>query len=488
MPAVLSRPRLDLWRPMAEAQTACETLRPPALDAVLPACSEDAPATSAPPAPLAALRAVFGHFEGGAVAPENTEAGVSSVAGPATTSLVKGGATPALAPSQDGSGGENQESDDPLVREQQLIAEALTEGPNAERAQAAHAEIQRLREENPAAASRLTPEVVAMLINGVADPRSDSDRGQAGVLGVDQVTEAVEALLGMSDEAFQTLTTTLDQAGLDEDGQASAGADAGAEQALILKTLASRRDLLLGDATQAEAAMAEITQFGTTIRGTERDTLMARTTLIDIHDGEGGALDNDDALKQTYSKSCAPSVAIMARAELDPIFAWQVQTGQIDAAQLQLDYLTYDGERAERREPTEDGVVYDNSATGNDGTFVRGAYRQIGATEDANIKDPDTSRGAANIIAVDPGHIDAMDSALREGQPVPLQTNAFGGHFMLATDVRVSGESTQYLVTDPWTGKTAWVSRDNLLSGELSEAFGDDEVEGDLVSAYVEPY
>jgi hypothetical protein len=369
-----------------------------------------------------------------------------------------------------------------------LIAEAITTGPNAERAQEACAALVELCANNPDAASRLTPEIVAMLINGVADPRSDSARGQAGVLGVEQVTEAAQALLGMPEESYQQLSETLNQAGLDDEGQAVEGADAGAEQALLLETLASRRDLLTGNPEEVDAAMAEITQFGDTIRGVERDTLMARTTLIDVHDGEGDAAGNDDALRQTYTRSCAPSVAIMARAEMDPIFAWKVQTGQIDAAQLQLDYMTSDGERAVRREPTEEGVVYDNSQTGDDGTFIKGAYSEIGATEAANIDDPVDTRGAVNIMSVDPGYIEVMDDALRDGQPVPLQTSAFGGHFMLATDVRGEGAEAKYLVTDPWTGKTEWVSQEDLTAGRFGETFGDAEVDGSFDYGYVEPY
>lgn len=488
MPAVLSKPHLDLWRPVAEVHPNRDTVHPSPVENAPLTRSEAAPAVPALQAPLAAIRSLFGHFEGRAAASQTTDANDSPVTPLAETRGTLGDTALPIRAKPEGMGGGNQESDDPQVREEELIAEALTESPNADRAQAAHDEIQRLREENPSAASRLTPEVVAMLINGVADSRSDSARGQAGVLGVEQVTEAAEALLGMPEQAYQELTTTLGQAGLDSEGQASAGADVGAEQALILKSLASRRDLLLGDPAQAEEAMAEITQFGADIRGTERDTLMANTTLIDVHDAADGSIDNDDALRQTYSKSCAPSVAIMARAEMDPIFAWQVQTGAIDPAQLQLDYLTYDGERAERREPRADNVTLDNAASGTDGTFVRDAYHQIGATEAANIQDPNTSRGTNNIMSVDPSYSDVLDSALREGQPVPLQTAAFGGHFMLATDVRVEGETTEYLVTDPWTGMTAWVGREDLLNGDLSETFGDEEVDGDLTSMFVEPY
>jgi len=496
MPAVKHRPELDVWKAGDKGAQVREKSAAPPVKSAAPAPRDvlsqaqgpargpaqgPAEANASKP-PLAAMKAVFGHLEGDKAAPTEMK-GMEAAKTPRATAAK----TIEEGDGGGGSGG-NQEAEDPLVREQRLIQNALTTGPNAERAVAAYAEIERLRQENPEAASRLTPEMVAMLVNGVANPRSNSDRGQAGVLGSDQVGEAAEALLKMPEEAYAQLNTTLNQAGLSAEGQAIAGADAGAEQALILKSLASRRDALTGDPAVAAATMAEITQFGTTIRGTERDTLMARTTLLDIHDGTGGAAGNDDALRQTYTKSCAPSVAIMSRAEMDPMFAWKVQTGQIDAAQLQLDWMTEDGEAAMRREARPDGTVKDNAATGNDGTNVRGAYRFLGAAGAANIKDPQANRGATNIIGIDSSQTAAIDSALKEGQPVPLRTEAFGGHFMLATDVRGEGDAKQYLVTDPWTGKTAWVSETDLQSGEIGDTFGDSAVEGSLTDAFVEPY
>lgn len=378
-----------------------------------------------------------------------------------------------------GGGGAPAQEDDPAKREAALIEKALTEGPNADRAKAAYDQINALRAAHPEAAERLTPEAVAMLLNGVADPRSDSTRGQAGVLGVDQVTAAAEALMAMPEETYHQFSETLDHAGQNKDGQPAEGADAGTEQALLLKALAARRNAMQAGGEGATKAAAELVSFGDTIRGEKRDSLIASTTLIDIQD-DGTTIDNDDSLKQTYTRSCAPSVALMALGEMDPIFARNVHDKKVDPAALQLDYMNHDYERAVRR----DGTGSDNTSGNTDGTFVRDAYRYLGATDAANMYDSDRTRGAKNLVN---GDTEAMNRALKNGQPVPLQTNAFGGHFMLATDVRIEGTTTKYLVSDPWTGKTAWVTADDLTAGNFSNVFGDTKVDGSFEGAFVEP-
>jgi len=37
-----------------------------------------------------------------------------------------------------------------------------------------------------------------------------------------------------------------------------------------------------------------------------------------------------------------------------------------------------------------------------------------------------------------------------------------GGHFMMISDVRGEGANKKYLISDPWTGKTAWVKQSEL--------------------------
>jgi|GEM_PF-1172698 len=70
------------------------------------------------------------------------------------------------------------------------------------------------------------------------------------------------------------------------------------------------------------------------------------------------------------------------------------------------------------------------------------------------------------------------DSRLKNGQDVPIRvSNASngGGHFMMVNDVRGEGANRRYLISDPWSGKTAWLSRDELLDpskGAIDKNFG----------------
>jgi hypothetical protein len=70
------------------------------------------------------------------------------------------------------------------------------------------------------------------------------------------------------------------------------------------------------------------------------------------------------------------------------------------------------------------------------------------------------------------------DSRLKDGQDVPIRvSNASnsGGHFMMVNDVRGEGDNRRYLISDPWSGRTAWLSRDELLDpskGAIDKNFG----------------
>lgn len=79
------------------------------------------------------------------------------------------------------------------------------------------------------------------------------------------------------------------------------------------------------------------------------------------------------------------------------------------------------------------------------------------------------------------------DSRLKNGQDVPIRvTNSSnsGGHFMMINDVRGEGDNRRYLISDPWSGKTAWVSQDEMKDpskGAIDRNFG---VGWDRVSHY----
>lgn len=70
-----------------------------------------------------------------------------------------------------------------------------------------------------------------------------------------------------------------------------------------------------------------------------------------------------------------------------------------------------------------------------------------------------------------------IDQRLKAGQDVPIRVSDArnsGGHFMLLSDVRGTGDDRRYLLSDPWSGRTAWVSHkdiENPNSGFLKNQF-----------------
>ncbi|HET7526585.1 MAG TPA: hypothetical protein VFK10_11640, partial [Burkholderiaceae bacterium] len=73
-----------------------------------------------------------------------------------------------------------------------------------------------------------------------------------------------------------------------------------------------------------------------------------------------------------------------------------------------------------------------------------------------------TNGGARGMSNAD---ITALDQRLKAGTDVPIRicnADNSGGHFMMISDVRGEGANKKYLVSDPWTGKTAWIKQTEL--------------------------
>lgn len=238
-----------------------------------------------------------------------------------------------------------------LVKEMEVVSHALA-SPNPERALSTYAELHKMIEEDPERAKRLDSDVIAMMVNGTADARTSSDRGKEGIMGVKSARDAANGLLNMSDEQYAQTRALLEKAGTDADGKPVAGADPGAEQALILKTVAARRDHLdghwydgvihfFGGSTEQDDAMSEVETFANDIRGMKRDELILNTTLQDIDDVNTSTADSDningtndtqvnnDGLYQRFHDSCAPTSSQILRGEADPAYALKVRRDDV---------------------------------------------------------------------------------------------------------------------------------------------------------------
>ena len=279
-----------------------------------------------------------------------------------------------------------------LVAEMRLIEHALA-GPNGDRALAAYSTVHGMIEGDESAAERLTPEVIEMMVNGVADRRTESDRGQEGVLGIRQVRNSATALLEMSDDQYADTMEMLNSAGEDEEGNLIQGASPGTEQALILKAISSRQDRLetnifqdlwrwLGGDTDSDRALREIRGFADNIRGEQRDDLIRTTTLLDIDDVNTSTINpdaiaanndtttNNDGLYQRFHDSCAPTTAQIIRGESDPIFARRIHDEGINnsdphsfSGEQQLDTLHTHGGDSRSREGTQALSSANNTAS-----------------------------------------------------------------------------------------------------------------------------
>lgn len=249
-------------------------------------------------------------------------------------------------------------SGEALVHEMRAIEHALL-GKNADRALHTYAALDSMMAQDSKAHERLPSEIVEMLIVGVADSRTNSARGQSGILGARQAKESAHALLTMPEETHAHIKKLLTQAGQTANGNQAPGASAAAEQALILKAVAARRQQLTpgpqadGADTQAELvqkenqaasakAVSEVAEFATQIRGMKHDDLINSTTLLDVDDKNTAEYDPDkpdskderndnDGLYQKFSDSCAPTIAQTVKGEADPIYALRIhREGALD--------------------------------------------------------------------------------------------------------------------------------------------------------------
>ncbi|MEW5742690.1 MAG: hypothetical protein AB1938_27480 [Myxococcota bacterium] len=403
---------------------------------------------------------------------------------------------------------------------------AAFKSPNTQRTASAEAELLKLKLSDVRNMGELTPDIEQALLRGVAIRRSDSDRGQEGFLGPAQVRDAGEAVMKMSRRDHDELTQLLAKAGKKADGTPIPGADADAERALILKAVAARKKAFTGDDIDAAAsAMKDIHTFADDIRGQKRDELIRTTTAIDL-DGASNA----EGLKQKFENTCGPTTAQLIRAEADPIFARRLhQNGLTDkditsAIGQEQEWTMRVGSterhvavaRADLARRDEVLQLIDKSFTKEDAAILKAALSEKGYTPrtpdektyfrnlllDLQEVAPDmTPEKVERFRQLDPSlggmylepamgltvgsgyRSNELDGtsfqdirrALKEGRDVPVRFEHLdsegkfngSGHFMALTDYR----DGKYLVSDPYSGRTAWLTEDELRLGTVSKHF-----------------
>jgi len=366
-----------------------------------------------------------------------------------------------------------------------LLKEVLTYWPdNADRAVRTFMDLDQMRKAHP---DRITPDVVTSLVEGVAKSKSPGDEAEwEGVLGEASADRAAQALIAMPQGDYDAIKGMLNQAGT---GGNPVLDDPGTERALILKAVAARagqyENPTVND-SQVRPETLEIETFANQIRGMDRDSLIFRTTTAAI----------GDTLEQRYSNSCAPTMAQMARAEADPIYAWKLHDENVDSpdlggyigdqqAQMMMDV------GGDPVTPQQLAMLDQMSKQGG----IAGATAK--ALEDAlgkNGSNPEplvnqfvsdvTGRhysfnSVDNSVSARTAAVDQIAKLASQGVDVPIAVNweerdalhPFGslvdrgvGHALVITDVRGQGADQMFVVADP-SGKTYEVSRNDLIAG-----------------------
>jgi len=198
------------------------------------------------------------------------------------------------------------------IREGADVDGWVKDAPNAGRARDAHARIQSLVDAAPPERRwRLASPVVGALVGAVASRATADPNGQRGILGVYQATRAATALLEMSEEDYAAAVGLLAQTG-------SGGAGSAAEEAVLLKAIALHHAAV--QAGKADAETGAVGALADAIRGQDPQQIAAMTSCVKMA-GLAGA-------RQRFTHSCAPTTAILALAEVSPIFALKMRTQQ----------------------------------------------------------------------------------------------------------------------------------------------------------------
>ena len=349
----------------------------------------------------------------------------------------------------------NPDADAKLVRD-------LLASENPARALRTFNDLDVYRRQHP---DRITPEIVRSLALGVGQARTGSSQGNEGILGNASAINAAEALVRMPPVDYAGIRDALSRAGGGVTHPADSGSDAQKEKALILKAVGARMERL-GDytawnATQdASPACEEVVQFAQAIRGMNAAKLMDLTSAIDLKaDGM------DSALQQKWQMSCVQTTLQLARAESDPVYALWLHsdvlhntstTGAI--ADEQKAQLNAAGGQATARGTSGAGTSNDAwTALSNTGVSPSTGR----AYEQRQVEDSAQGRTYA---------VDYMELLVKTGTDVPIRVdwNGGGSHGLLVTDVRGTGADREFLVTDPWTGKTDWIRRDAIINGNTN--------------------
>ena len=164
---------------------------------------------------------------------------------------------------------------------------------------------------------RITPRLRELLALGVALPKLATDPlSSEGVLSVNQVTRATQALMWMPDAEYLRLSMLMELSG---------DASRLTQSFLMLEAVAARADeFTFADyAFGTEGDLGDLEQFSDDVRDMDQATLVDQTSVVQT------SATDATALTQKFTMSCGPTAGQVVRAEADPVEALQMNQGNM---------------------------------------------------------------------------------------------------------------------------------------------------------------
>jgi hypothetical protein len=250
-----------------------------------------------------------------------------------------------------------------------------------------------------------------------------ADRGVIGTAEAARARQKAEALPSAERAQFQALVD---------------GASNATEKVFLYKALASGH------------SVAEIATFDRTIHGWKA--------------GNG--------VKQQYGDTCAPTTAQALRGEFDPIYALAVRSSNKDVNKA--DDAKPDATNTSLGKEQADLLTGPGRGTTTTREAGTGGTANADAT-DAVINSMSTWTGyryASDPSGTTDQKLDRVAAQLEKGIATPMRVADAknNGHIVLATAVDGSGPTQRFLIHDPWSGDTGWVTRKQFETGDFDFA------------------
>jgi uncharacterized protein YukE len=271
-------------------------------------------------------------------------------------------------------------------------------------------------------------------------------------------------------------------AAMDARAGAALGAMADGDRTRMMALLAGARSpeqrAYLLKALAAGYSVDEVGRFDQMIaaHGTDPDWLDQHLSPLQMDaPATGGMADNafgGARWDQGDHPTCVSSSTVIARAEVDPLYALQLTTGgrpgdpAFDSPAAFADRL-----RDEQQRIYDDGRAWWQDVVHNDG-MTDGQSETIANQQIA----PHTGAGYENVDMTDRQSREAtmrsIERAVDDGYPVPLSTDeGRRGHQLLI----IGHEDGRMQIYNPW-GYTYWLSEDDFVAGRVNRV--DEEIPG----------